>query len=252
MMNSFVGGPISAQARFVRFAGNWLAASCIMLLSMVFAPMALADLCDGAIAKATVEVKTKTGALSYDARTGLKELTKKARADKALPATASTYSMGLTAANWHSDARFRLTGRPVQGDTFCWSVSSLEVTITLDATIYIAKEILRDSCAWKQVNEHEQKHVKLDKKLLAGLPAIIEPKIRAARWQTVQSKDGKDALAIIDQVARKTISDAMDAFVEYRNKLQLAQIDTAAEYQRVDDACSDAEWGTIFKRAGLT
>jgi hypothetical protein len=40
--------------------------------------------------------------------------------------------------------------------------------------------------------------------------------------------------------------------VEYRNKLQLAQIDTAAEYQRVDDACSDAEWGTIFKRAGLT
>jgi hypothetical protein len=31
----------------------------------------------------------------------------------------------------------------------------------------------------------------------------------------------------------------------------LSKIDTAAEYQRVDEACSDAEWAAIFKKAGL-
>ncbi len=229
----------------------YLVAACLLLLTSLLPRPVMAEECARPFVKPVIKLETTSSEVAYDAREGLTALTKKAAADKALPATGKIYSMGLTAAQWKSDAKLELTGRPLDRDTYCWSVVSLSMRFKLDTTVFIAKEIPRGSCAWKQVVDHEHKHVNLDRKLLAGLDVMVRPKIEPALRKTVVAKDGKKALAILQADARAAINRALKDFIAHREKQQLSKIDTPAEYQRVDDACSDAEWAAIFKKAGL-
>jgi len=229
----------------------FLLAACLLLLTVLLPRLAMAEECARPLVKPVIKLETKSSDVAYDAREGLKALTKRAAADKALPATGKIYSMGLTAAEWKSEAKLQLTGRPLDRDTYCWSVVSLTMRFKLATTVFIAKEIPRGSCAWKQVVDHEHKHVNLDRKLLAGLDDMVRPKIAPALRKTVVAKDGNEALAVLQADARAAINRALTAFIADREKQQLSKIDTTAEYQRVDDACSDAEWAAIFRQAGL-
>lgn len=229
----------------------YLVAACLLLLAALLPRLAVAAECARPLVKPVIKLETKSSEVAYDAREGLKALTKKATADNALPATGKIYSMGLTAAEWKSEAKLQLTGRPLDRDTYCWSMVSLTMRFKLATTVFIAKEIPRGSCAWKQVVDHEHKHVNLDRKLLAGLDDMVRPKIEPALRKAIAAKDGNEALAVLQADARVAINHALEAFIAHREKQQLSKIDTAAEYERVDEACSDAEWAAIFKKAGL-
>jgi hypothetical protein len=223
----------------------------LLLLAALLPRLALAEECARPLDKPAIKLETTSSDIVYDASEGLKALTKKATADNALPATGKIYSMGLTAAEWKSSAKLQLTGRPLDRDTYCWSVVSLTMKFELTTKVFIAKEIARGSCAWKEVVDHEHKHVNLDRKLLAGLDDMVRPKIEPALRKTVVAKDGNKALAVLQADTRAAINRALKAFIDHREKQQLSKIDTAAEYKRVDEACSDAEWAAIFKQAGL-
>lgn len=199
---------------------------------------------------AAVNVATKDTPRRFDTDTGLRTLTRKMRSDGKVKAD-SIYNMGVTRLEWGTEANIELTGEPNADSSYCWSVVALNVTVTVEMTVYIAKEIERDSCTWREVLKHEQKHVALNEKAFAGLPDDIRPVLAAAIKGSVASSEGQKALATFRKRAEKALSDAIKEFAADREKQHREKIDTKEEYARVDAACSEAEWAEIFKRAGL-
>lgn len=214
------------------------------------APTALAEVCAMPLEKPAVEIRTKATELSYDSSVGLRALTKEAQADGATPTSESIYNMGLTKISWDSGAQLRLQGRP-EGNSYCWSVTSLDMTVTETTTVYIAQEIEPKSCIWREVHAHELKHVALDKKMFARLRKAVLPKIEAAVVGAVLFEDGDAAMAYFRKKGEKAMSRALIDFSNKRQKEQRSTIDTKEEYARVDAACSRPEWAAVFKRAGF-
>lgn len=198
----------------------------------------------------TVKVKLIEGKLAQNAGEGLQALTRKMRPNED-PSVKSIYSFGLTSVEWRTKADLQLAGVPVSAKSYCWYVSEISMTIELRETIFLAKEIERDSCTWREVLLHEQKHVKLNKKMFSRLPVEVKPKIVAAAQGGVLTPDGQVAMANFRPKIEKVIDTALDKFSAAREKQHRTEIDTKAEYDRVDASCPEAEWDAIFRRAGL-
>lgn len=199
---------------------------------------------------ATINIVTKNAPQKFDTSSGLQLLTKKMRPDGKMKAN-SIYNMGVTRIEWATQATIELTGEPNADSSYCWSVAALNVTVTVEMTVYIAKEIKRDSCTWREVLNHEQKHVTLNEKTFAGLPDAIRPVLAAAVKGSVASSDGERAMATFRKRGEKALSDALKDFGAAREKQHREKIDTKEEYARVDAACGEEEWAGIFSRAGL-
>jgi hypothetical protein len=199
---------------------------------------------------ATIKVKLVEGKLAYNTAEGLKVLTRKLRPNED-PTIKSIYSFGLTSVEWRSQADLQLTGTPVGATAYCWSVAEVTMTVELRSTVFVAKEIERDSCTWREVMNHEQKHVALNKKMFGRLPDDLRPKIAAAAKGGMLTSEGKAAMAAFRPKIEKAIDNALRKFSTEREQQHRAEIDTKAEYDRVDAACPETEWDAVFHRAGL-
>lgn len=225
----------------------WLA----VVISTFSALLAPAEAQSCATAKpAAINIATKDAPQKLDASSSLQQLTKKMRLDGKMKSD-SIYNMGVTRVEWATRANIELTGAPKADSSYCWSVAALNVTVTVETTVYIAKEIKRDSCTWREVLKHEQKHVSLNEKAFAGLPDDIRPALVAAVKGSVASPEGQKAMATFRERAEKALSDALTDFGAAREKQHRQKIDTKEEYARVDAACSEEEWAGVFSRAGL-
>jgi hypothetical protein len=218
--------------------------------ALLLSDAAWAKSCSPPSAHPAIKVKLVEEKLDHDSTQGLQALTRKMRPNED-PTIKSIYSFGLTSVEWRSQADLELTGMPVGATSYCWYVAEVSMTITLRSTVFVAKEIERDSCPWREVMNHEQKHVTLNAKMFSRLPGDLKPKISAVAKGGILTREGAAAMAAFRPKIEKAIATALDDFSTAREKQHRTEIDTKAEYDRVDAACPEVEWDAVFHRAGL-
>jgi hypothetical protein len=217
---------------------------------LLFPDFAWAKSCTPPENTAAIKVNLVEGNLAYNTAEPLKMLTRRMRRNEDA-GVKSIYSFGLTSVEWRSKADMQLAGMPVGAASYCWYVTEISMTIETHSTIFLAKEIARDSCIWREVMNHEQKHVKLNRILFGRLKDDLKPKIAAVAEGGIETSDGDAAMAVFRPKIEKTIDTVLEKFSAAREKRHRAEIDTEAEYDRVDAACTETEWDAIYRRAGL-
>ncbi len=128
-----------------------------------------------------------------------------------------------------------------QGLACIW-YDSIDVTLEIDPTIVIAREVHQDRCMHGAVLEHEMKHVKVDRKIVNKYASLMGKKlyeglsergfksglIRASGTQEVMKRMQETVYEIVKHEYRKLELERID--------LQRA-IDSKGEYDRVSAIC---------------
>jgi hypothetical protein len=139
------------------------------------------------------------------------------------------------------------TGMKFQHQTYpdlgvgCIYYNEIKLTISLNQRVYIAKDYSKNSCEYREILEHEKKHVRIDREIVNKYAAKIGEALRLSinnalargpypvnRLPQIQS-DMRDYIASVV----KTQQSLME---EERFRRQQA-IDTFEEYERVRQAC---------------
>jgi hypothetical protein len=126
----------------------------------------------------------------------------------------------------------------------CIWYKKISITIELDPTIVIAKEVRDDACMGPAVMQHEHKHVAVDRAMVNKYSHVIGRRVNeelekrgfilgpVAGTEVKRIGEGMQQ-TVFDIVTREY--EKMDA---EREKLQ-RQVDTKAEYDRIADHCPD-------------
>ncbi len=124
----------------------------------------------------------------------------------------------------------------------CMWYDEINVTIKVDPTIVIAKEIYHDPCMRNAVIGHELKHVQVDRIIVNKYAKIIGQKLMtelksrgftagpfaSEREEEVRAKMGRVVQQIVDHESEKMNLE--------RREMQ-RNVDTLEEYESVDDQC---------------
>lgn len=128
-----------------------------------------------------------------------------------------------------------------QSRVTCQWIDSVDVTIAIDPTIYIAAEHPKGSCKHNAILDHEMKHVFVDREVVKRYAPAIKKHLEQAviKVGIVGPKPQQRATEF-----QKKITDYMDGqlktvtnrmYEERRNRQQ--QVDTLEEYERVSNLC---------------
>lgn len=236
------------RAREIRVVAGmfWVLAA---LLSM-FPGNAFADTCGQVLSPPLVSVRAQVRPATHDFSLGILQIT--ADPNLAVPHGLADfkYATGATSVGAERELRLQFRGQPRAGGGLCWWVTNLQITVTTHTKVYIAREVPKNSCLWKEVMRHEAKHVKIDQKLFAQLADTVRPKVVKAVSRSVPANDKAQAEEIFRSRVTRATDEAIKAFVVKRNKRQLS-IDTREEYTRANRICGNAEIRAAFKRAGI-
>ena len=134
---------------------------------------------------------------------------------------------------------------PIKGIQFpngfaCAHIDHVDVTIGYqDVTVYIADEIPRPGCGFDEIMGHEQKHIAVNRDILAEYAPLIQSRIKAYVQQNGTFREAQpdaaiqhlhDQLqAILNHVAEQMVNDN-----SHRQQL----VDSPQEYRRVSMSCS--------------
>lgn len=153
-------------------------------------------------------------------------------------------TQGIMQGNIRMQAKVSISNRYIPTfDAFCVWYDAIEVTLTIQPTIFIATEVYRDRCMRDAVMEHEMIHVRVDREIVNKASQDIGRKL-----YTELSKRGFVGGPIPeDQV--QSVYDRMQRTVEQlveheQKKMSLARadaqaaVDTLEEYQRVQAICA--------------
>lgn len=139
-----------------------------------------------------------------------------------------------------SQIEFGNTVNFFSGDTCLW-VQGLVVRISLAPVIYLARELRRGTCRYRTLLEHEQRHVRADRRVLEAYKDRIETQLGLAVLD--MGATGPVPIAFAAQVQRELSIEVEEALnlaiaelAEARDKAQQA-IDTPEEYARLSAAC---------------
>ena len=120
----------------------------------------------------------------------------------------------------------------------CAGFSDGEIRLALSASVYVAREIPKESCLYREVLGHEMKHKALGRELTEAFTRDLEAHLAAALADQpfVEVPKGKGFWQAADQRLDALLEEAFRVFDRNMSRRQLG-IDSNAEYQRVDDAC---------------
>lgn len=127
--------------------------------------------------------------------------------------------------------------------SICMSYDTINVSIELQPTIYIAREFNKGKCG-EEVLEHEKKHVAVDRQIIN----------KYARLMGIAVQDAVNEAGAIGPFAESRLPDIQQMMVDHINsalqsvKLSMQtemdrlqqQVDTLEEYERVSAFCTDA------------
>jgi hypothetical protein len=128
-----------------------------------------------------------------------------------------------------------------------WECASPQITLTYGfspMTVYVAREFPQGGCAYKEIHEHEMRHVKTYQTHMAGIEKALG-EILNERFAT-----GAPWRGPLGQTAGKLQRELDERWLPYierelkRVEAAQALIDTPEEYARVSNACG----GEIKKR----
>jgi len=211
---------------------------------------ATADSCGQALAVPEVSVRTELHPVSYDFSKGILAITSDPQL--AIPRGLEEFSHAIGATRVVTSGQWNLSleGQPRSDGGICWSAKSLDVNLIAHTSVFVAREIVRDTCLWREVMRHEALHVALDQRLFPRLADIVRPRVKQAAARTIAATSGQAAQAEFEALIGKAIADGLALFSAKRNKQQLT-IDTREEYSRANRLCGDAEIAAAFEKAGI-
>jgi hypothetical protein len=158
---------------------------------------------------------------------------------------AETYLQGVARGGVSVDGQYRYGGETYNKlGVSCLYVKQVDLVVTLDSTIFIAKDYPKGTCHYNAVLAHEKRHVAVDTQLVNKYSNIMVKAVNntlksigyaqgpfpAARIPAVQAKIEAYLGEIVSQYAKN--------FTMERDMLQ-GQVDTLAEYDRVHALCKD-------------
>lgn len=210
---------------------------------------ALADACGQALGQPQVDIRLEFTKPKLDISRRLRALID----DPSLSHTRSPafpYTLGVTQMSMSGGLNVNIEGNPRSDGMFCWSVKTLEITVKAASTVYIAAEIPRESCLWREVQEHEAKHIAVNRQHFQQFAALIRPQALDATRRTMVAAGGAEAKAFFQAALDNVVQDAQARF-EAAVLDQHREIDTTEEYNRVSKACDTAEMRAVLSRAGI-
>lgn len=145
-------------------------------------------------------------------------------------------TMGLTSGTRHLQVK---QSGPMWGSATGLACTRpvIEMTVTLSLTVYVAKEFPRGTCTFREIKEHEQRHVRAHQEYAALTARDIEAQMRKAFGNDIYYGPAKE----LSSSLRRAVEDgwfrhfetAMNGVAAWN-----AKIDSRAEYERPYIACS--------------
>lgn len=219
------------------------------VLSPLLPAMARADGCGPAPGEPQVEVRLETQATKLDRGRGLRALIDDPSFAH-LRSDAFPYTLGVTQMSLAGGLNMNISGDPRDGGTYCWSAKSIEISLRASNTVYIAGEIPRDGCLWREVRQHEDRHVAVNRAFFPRLAELIRPALLDISRRTISASSADAAKAFFGKAVNDAIDAAQRDFEAAINECH-GDIDTPEEYGRVSNACGETEMRAILTRAGL-
>ena len=207
----------------------------LFCLPLIFLPaLAQADQCEQ-LPKPSITVKRIDEHLSFNTRYSFRSLTNIGAAT-ALP---GYQVLGLTRGN--ATVQFAIKVPSFVDASGRWECASPQITLSFGftpMTVYVAKEFPAGSCAYKEIYEHEMRHVKTYQSHLSD----IEKDLTA----TLTTRFATDApwRGPVGQTMGKLQRELDERWTPYvqreikRVDAAQALIDTAEEYERIASSCN--------------
>lgn len=224
---------------FLSFAGFWANAIASLIIVSFSAPL-WADPCDE-LPKPSVAVKRIEEKLTLNTQYSYKSLSNMG----ATLARPGKDILGLTRGNavvsfaTNSPSYIDRSGR--------WECASPQIIVTYGLspiTVYVAREFPEGSCAYKEIYEHEMRHVKAYQAHIAEIEKVLQDALNA-RFST--GTPWRGPLGQTSAKLQQELNERWTPYVQREfNRVEEAQskIDTPEEYERVANACD----GEIRKR----
>ena len=149
---------------------------------------------------------------------------------------------GLTAFAWESDFELSWEGVPVGNDLFCLRPVSPVIRVTVTAhNVWLPTEFPADSCAFKAVKRHENKHVAVNRRHLELLRQRLVQGLEAdfSRLRAAAPIAGARFERTADRWSRRLANTRTRIINQVERALNRAQanVDTPQEYERVNRSC---------------
>lgn len=158
---------------------------------------------------------------------------------------ADTYIQGLAKGGVSVQGQYQFSGHTYPSlSKGCLFVDKVNITITLDSSIMIAREYQKGTCFYNAVLEHEKKHRAVDRALVNKYSNIIVKAVNntlktigyaqgpfdSSQKEAIQQKIGELLSSLLSQYG--------DNFSAEREKMQ-TNVDTLSEYNRVHALCKN-------------
>jgi hypothetical protein len=189
-----------------------------------------------------VTVHYQSAPVRYDFTKSIAELSS-IKSDTANPygPGAHTYTEGLRADRPIIETRSseKVTTYPVQG-LFCIGYNTVDVTVQLKPTIYIAKRWPPGACR-DAIMGHEQKHIAVDHEVMADFVKRVKERVMAATRDVgtlgpLRLEDQESTEAYLTGAIRTAINAEADHLHAVITERQ-SHVDTLPEYERVSRIC---------------
>jgi hypothetical protein len=131
--------------------------------------------------------------------------------------------------------------RQDNGADNCYWFNNININIKLNPTIYIAREIVKDSCLYQEVLKHEYQHYAVDLRVAQDYQLVLQDEIQRFMQQTgvigpFQSQFEAQAKHELMKRLEAILTSVNDRMKFDRIKRQ-SLVDTREEYDRIVRAC---------------
>ena len=126
-----------------------------------------------------------------------------------------------------------------KGKKQCLYFKEIQVNIHVSPTIYIANDYKRNGCMYKEIKEHELKHVKVDRKVINKYSNKVGHKILEIIDEmpvvgVIHKKDSEIAAERMRNYVKEKILYINNQMLDERKRRQ-NMVDSLEEYQRLED-----------------
>ncbi|MFD1625825.1 hypothetical protein [Azospirillum griseum] len=153
--------------------------------------------------------------------------------------SARGHVLGLTQARYGEQSQISAQFQPMSDGSFCASLKTMTVSFGFQQrVVLVARELPTASCIFREVLEHEMKHIAVDEALLREAAPQIRRRLEEtlAQFEPVRVRGENQAMQAFRRRLDATMRAIMQEFGRERDQRQ-AQVDTAEEYERVSKSC---------------
>ena len=199
-----------------------------------------------------INIKPETKDIKYDFNKSIARINQKT-IDTKSPYSDDVISKagGLMSGGIRTSHRFKVATKTLaRRNLACAWFDTITVRITIDPTIFVAREFGKGSCPRRAILEHEHKHIRVDreivnkyaKKIGRALKSYVDKNpvygpVRASRLKSLQQRMTDQLDRLTSQIGRR---------MEQERKRRQQAIDTRKEYERVRNECPESQWPTKF------